>query len=166
MQSRQIQYQPDPNKFDLRTHVWDARGHLVSKNLYRSFIVEGTQYFERPVNSGNLWFENNQPAGRVELEFNDKGHIVRKTFRFDEPHKAYKAPLTGAEKLHFELEQARAKNEELLKQIEEMKAGKKEHNDSKVLASVIEGFPSTDETNPEAEQVSTKETKVKNRKGR
>lgn len=109
MQTKRLEYKADPNKFDLRTHIWDAQGTLVSKNPYRSFIIEGRQYFERPVNSGNLWYENNQPAGRVELEFNDKGHIAKKTFDFAADHKDYVAPLTGHEKIHYELEHERSR---------------------------------------------------------
>lgn len=109
MRAKQLEYVPDPNKFDLQTHAWDAQGHLVRENPYRSYIIEGRQYFERPVNSGNLWFENNQPAGRVDLTFNDKGHIIKKDFKFDEPHRDYVAPLNGAEKVHYELEQERSR---------------------------------------------------------
>lgn len=111
--AKRIEYKPDPNKFDLVTHRWDSQGHLVAKNPYRTFIINGAQYFERPVNSGNLWFENNKPAGRVELTFNEKGHIATKEFKFDDAHKSFTAPLEGDEKLHFELEQVRAKNAQL-----------------------------------------------------
>lgn len=111
MQSKRLEYKPDPNKFDLVTHRWDSQGHLVAKNLYRKFIVGDRSYYERPVNSGNLWYENNQPAGRVEYELNEKGHIAGpKTFNHDAPHKNYTAPLLGAEKMHFELEKERERS--------------------------------------------------------
>lgn len=106
---KMIQYVPDPNKFDLVTHRWDTQGNLVAKNLYRSFIVDGTQYFERPVNSGNLWYENNQPAGRVEYKFGPSGKISSKKIEVGAPHKEWTAPLTGDEKLHYELQQERDK---------------------------------------------------------
>lgn len=105
----QLEYVPDPNKFDLVTHRWDSQGKLVQLNLYRKFLIGNRAVYERPVNSGNLWGENNQPAGRVECEFNDKGHIVKKTFDFEAAHKSYTAPLKGAEKVHFEAEQLRDK---------------------------------------------------------
>lgn len=111
--TKRLEYVADPNKFDTRTHIWDAQGKLVAKNPYRLFIVQGNQYFERPVNSGNLWTEGNQPAGRVECKFNDKGHIVSKEFDFTAPHKKWVAPLTGDSKLHYELEQERARTAEL-----------------------------------------------------
>lgn len=158
--TRQLKYEPDPNKFDLRTHVWDAQGNLVSENLYRSFIIEGRQYFERPVNSGNLWFENNQPAGRVDLEFNEKGHIKNKTFHFDAPHKAYTAPLTGAEKLHFELEQQREENAALKAELEQIKAEK----EKKALHSVHEGFPNADLDEEPKVQASETKRSAKNTK--
>lgn len=111
--TRRLKYEPDPNKFDLRTHVWDSQGHLEAKNPYRAYIVDGSKYYERPVNSGNLWFENNQPAGRVELTFGKNGTIASKRFDFAAEHKDYAVPLEGAEKLHYELEQAREKNAQL-----------------------------------------------------
>lgn len=111
MQSKRLEYKPDPNKFDLATHRWDSQGQLVGRNPYRKFIVGDRSYYERPVNSGNLWFENNQPAGRVEYTLNEKGHITGpKHFDPDAPHKTFTAPLQGAEKIHFELEQAHERN--------------------------------------------------------
>lgn len=111
--TKRLQYVPDPNKFDLVTHKWDHQGALIEKNLYRSYILDGRQYFERPVNSGNLFFENNQPAGRVEYTFGPTGKISSKKFMFEADHKTFVAPLVGDEKLHFELEQMRAKNAQL-----------------------------------------------------
>lgn len=119
--SKQLKYEPDPNKFDLRTHTWDSQGNLVHRNPYRSYIMDGKQYFERPVNSGNLWFENNQPAGRVELTFNEAGHIATKKFNFGAPHQEYSPPLQGAEKIHFELEQERARSAQLKAELEAIK---------------------------------------------
>lgn len=138
--AKQLKYEPDPNKFDLRTHVWDSQGHLVSKNLYRSFIIEGRQYFERPVNSGNLWFENNQPAGRVELTFGENGKIAKKEFNFEAPHKEYKAPLTGTDALHFELEQQREQNAALKAELDAIR------QENKIREAVIgDGLPPADE---------------------
>lgn len=119
--ARKLQYVPDPNKFDMRTHVWDSQGNLVNKAPYRCYIMEGRQYFERPVNSGNLWFENNQPAGRVELTFGTNGKISSKRFDFEAAHKEYTAPLTGADALHYELEQAKEKNASLEAEIAQIK---------------------------------------------
>lgn len=132
-----LTYEPDPNKFDLVTHRWNGQGQLVHKNPYRTYIMDGRQYFERPVNSGNLWFENNQPAGRVELTFNDKGHVATKKFAFDAEHVAYEAPLTGADKVHYELEQARSNNAALEAELAAIKS------DFVKLQEVREGIPAT-----------------------
>lgn len=107
---------PDPNKFDLVTHQFDGRGKLASKNPYRLHIKDGSQYYERPVDSGNLWYENNQPAGRVEV----KGGV--KLFDTSAPHKLYQAPPTGQEKLYFQNEELRFKNEALIAELESIKA--------------------------------------------
>ena len=119
--ARQLKYEQDPNKFDLRTHVWDNQGKLVGTKIRRDFIVGGSTYHEFPVNSGNLWQPNNQPAGRVECEFNEKGHIVKKDFHIGATHKSYSAPLIGADKVHYELQQEREKNEALRREIEAIK---------------------------------------------
>jgi hypothetical protein len=132
---RTLEYVPDPNKFDLRTHVWDTQGTLVRKNPYRAHINDGRTLFERPVNSGNLWGENNQPAGRVELEFGPNGKISKKTFHFEAAHKAYTPPLSGAEALHYQLEQEKEKNAALQAEIDQIRSGKQP------LSAVQEGFP-------------------------
>lgn len=111
--AKKIDYVPDPNKFDLVTDRWDSQGHKIISNPYRMFIKDGTKYFERPVNSGNLWDEGNQPAGRVECTFNDKGHIVTKEFKFEAAHIAFTPAPKGAEKVHYELEQQRKRTAEL-----------------------------------------------------
>lgn len=149
MQSKTIQYQPDPNKFDLQVHKWDGQGRLVGKNPYRSFIIEGRQVFERPVGSGNLWLENNEPGGRVEYKVNAKGHIFDKRFDFDAPHKEWERPLEGDEKLHFELQQERARVAELEAKLAALNGQKDEKapDNSRILAAVQEGIPTADMEN-------------------
>lgn len=145
MSAKKLAYVADPNKFDLRTHEWDAQGKLVKTNLYRSFIIDGRQYFERPVNSGNLWFENNQPAGRVEYVFGADGKIASKKFQFDQPHKDYKAPLSADEKMHYELEQERERNRALEAELAKLRSSSKEVKQSggelAMLHAVREGLP-------------------------
>lgn len=131
-----LDYTPDPNKFDLRTHSWDAQGNLKNKNPYRMFMVGDRTVFERPVNSGNLWGENNQPAGRVELEFGKNGTIAKKTFDFEAAHKEYTAPLQGADKLHYELEQEKEKSAALELELAQIRGSK-----GQGLTAVQEGFP-------------------------
>ena len=147
--AKQLKYEPDPNKFDLRTHVWDSQGNLVSKNTYRSFIMEGRQYFERPVNSGNLWYENNQPAGRVELTFCENGKISKKEFHFEAAHKEYTAPLSGSEALHFELEQQKSRTAELEAELASIR------NETKLREAVIrDGMPPAEATPKTAQKAS------------
>ncbi len=136
MQAKRIlDYVPDPSKFDLVTHRWDSQGQQVINNPYRMFIRDGNKLFERPVNSGNLWFETNQPAGRIECTFNDKGHIIEKRFDDKAEHKTYSAPLKGMEKAHYELEQQRARNAELEAELAAIKGDRKpKHSDDEKAA--------------------------------
>lgn len=68
-------YQPQPEViehparvgtgFDLRTHIKDAKtGEIIMIQPYRRFSVGLSTYFERPKFSGNLYYEDNVPAGR------------------------------------------------------------------------------------------------------
>lgn len=140
--SKQLQYQPDPNKFDLRTHIWDSQGNLVSKNLYRAFHMQGSTYYERPVNSGNLWFENNQPAGRMEYTLSPDGKIGPKRFVPDAPHIDYVEPLKGAEKLQADLGAAKKENVQLR---DELEAIRKDQAALKALiVSMQDGMPTKD----------------------
>ncbi len=134
MPAQQIYQKPqtqteNPHVFSLRTHKFNARGHLVSRNLYRLHIKDGTKYFERPVNSGNLFYENNDPAGRVEFVVDEKTKRKVKKFDFAAEHVEYRAPLVGAEKLVAELEDAnkalaeeRAKTATILAELEAIRA--------------------------------------------
>jgi hypothetical protein len=139
MPAKRLEYKPDPNKFDLRVHTWDGQGKLVAENHYRLFNMDGRNYFERPVNSGNLWYENNEPAGRVELTFGPTGKISSTEFKFDAPHKEFSPALTGADKIAFELEQTRAENERLKQELEESRM------EQKIRAAVLnDGMPPAD----------------------
>ena len=135
-----LEYKSDPNKFDLITHRWNSQGHLTHVNPYRLFILSGVSYYERPVNSGNLWHENNQPAGRVECEFGPDGKIAKKEFKFGAAHRDWKAPLSGDEKLHFELEQEKAKTADLQAELE---AIRKEQKVKQAVAPSVEKKPDT-----------------------
>lgn len=122
--SKRVEYQADPNKFDLQVHAWDGQGKMIKANHYRQHIIGATTYYERPVNSGNLWFENNQPAGRMEYTFGEDGKIASKELHKGAPHKDWTRPLSGTEKVHFELEQQKAKNAQLEAEIAAIKAEK------------------------------------------
>lgn len=108
MKANQLKYEPDPNKFDLVVQRWDNQGNLAGPpNHYRTHIQGDAKYYERPVGSGNLWHENNQPAGRVTYVDG------KKSFDTDAAHIDYVAPLSGHAKLHFEAEAARNRVAEL-----------------------------------------------------
>lgn len=126
----------DPNKFDLMTHEFNARGHLKSKQVYRLHIKDGIQLYERPVGSGNLFYDNNEHAGRVEIKLNKAGKIISKTFDREAAHKEFKVPVTGAEKLEMDLAESDAKLAAALKELEAIKAerAQKEVMASKVIA--------------------------------
>lgn len=121
--AKRLVYTPDPNKFDLRTHVWDAQGALVSKNLYTNHCIAGRNYFERPIQSGNLWFENNQPAGRVEYVAGPDGKMEKK---IDEhaPHVVFIAKLEGDDALFYALEQEKNKSAALELELAAIRAEK------------------------------------------
>lgn len=117
-----IDQEMDPNKFDRRTHIWDGQGRLIKKNLYIEYVRDGNRYLERPVNSGNLWTEGNQPCGRVEKTFAANGAVTHKKFDFEAPHKDFVAELTGDEALHFQLEQERGHRTKLEAELAAIKA--------------------------------------------
>lgn len=116
MQARKQMLEPvsDPNKFDLVVDRWDSQGHRTGpRKTYRKFINGDGEFYERPVGSGNLWLENNQPAGRVIYKTNEAGHIYDKKFDFDAKHIDWSPAPTGAEKVAAELASERAKNAQL-----------------------------------------------------
>lgn len=118
-------------KFDLKTHTFNARGILTKINHYRLHVAGGVQLYERPVNSGNLWYENDEPAGRVTYE--GDGKIKRKVINNEAKHIAYSPPLTGEEKLHFEHENLKEENARLLREIESIKM----EQDAKTKAATL-----------------------------
>lgn len=109
-------------KFDLQTHHFDGRGRLKGHNPYRLHIERGTSLFERPVNSGNLFYENNEVAGRVEYTRDEDGRIIGKKFDPKAAHKAYQKPLSADEKVHYENESMREKIAKLEAELAAVKA--------------------------------------------
>lgn len=52
--------------FDLVVHKRHPKtGKTVSVNPYRLYSIQGTQYFERPKGSGNLFYKDGSEAGRM-----------------------------------------------------------------------------------------------------
>lgn len=97
-------YEADPSKFDLRTHFFDGQGRLVKQNHYTLHVISGDRFFERPVNSGNIWFENNQPAGRIEYIKDSSGNTAKRVL-LGEAHKVFTRKLEGDEALQCALQQ-------------------------------------------------------------
>ena len=114
----QSQMQEKPAKFDLRVHTFDGRGRTKSKSPYRLFIRNGEFLFERPVNSGNLYHENNEAAGRVELKLDERGRIIEKKFELNAQHKTYEAPLSEDEKIVAAFKELQAHNAQLRAELE------------------------------------------------
>ena len=134
--AKRLVYTPDPNKFDLRTHVWDAQGALVSKNLYTNHCIAGRNYFERPIQSGNLWFENNQPAGRVEYVAGPDGKMEKK---IDEnaAHVVFVPKLEGDDALFYALEQEKNRTAALELELAAIKADREKSSVSAAEASKV-----------------------------
>lgn len=99
-------------KFDLQTHVRDKYGKLIKTNPYRRYCRGGEVYYERPVGSGNLWYENNEPAGRM---------IDNKVDR-TAAHVEFTAPVSEDQKLVKAVLDTKAENEALRRELEALKA--------------------------------------------
>lgn len=106
--------QPDAlGDFDFhRIHVRDSlTKRLVKTNPVKLIIHDGVRYVEHPVGSGNLYWENKEPAGRIE----DGKIFVGKA------HETYIKPMTEDEKLANEMAQTRQENAKLMKELEDIK---------------------------------------------
>jgi len=112
----------DPNRFDMITHETDARGRVRGTNLLRIHMKDGNSYYERPVGSGNLFYENNEPAGRVEAKKDARGRIVGKTFDFNAKHVVFKKPADAQTELEQKLMEEQAKSSALEKELAAIRA--------------------------------------------
>ena len=82
-------------EFDLRVHHRHPKtGELEKADPYRLHVRGSEHFYERPVNSGNLWFKNGEPAGRVEMRENPvTGKMLPEIIK-GQPHLAYSPPPT------------------------------------------------------------------------
>ncbi len=81
--------------FDLQTHVTDKlTGKVTAANLYTLHVINGTQYWERPIGSKNLFFLSGDPAGRL---------TAPDAVDAKAEHVEFTPPLTGTEALAQEL---------------------------------------------------------------
>lgn len=132
----QLPPQQAERKFDLRTHVRDKKGK-VTVNTYRLHIINGVKCFERPVGSKNLFFENDDPAGRLIEEFDPKNPKKRVKYDFDHnaEHVAYVPPATRAELERQENENLRKKNAALEAELKAIKAANEAKDEAKKPAA-------------------------------
>lgn len=99
--------------FDLKTHTTDAlTGKVTLTNPYRLRIIGASKYFERPVGSGNLWTEADEPCGRW----------IAGKVDADAAHTEWIAPTTGTEKIQLELKSARETEAALRAELDAIKA--------------------------------------------
>lgn len=131
----------DPNKFDLRTHETDARGRIRGTKLYRLHSKDGVQLFERPVDSGNLFYENNEAAGRVVVVKDKRGRIVGKKFDRDAEHMAFKTPLNKQEEIEQKLAEANARAAAAEKELAAIRAEKGNDMGQRMVGNEIYDTP-------------------------
>lgn len=154
--------EPAVTKFPLKVHHRDQKGHFLGKSPYTMYVKNGVQYFERPVGSGNLFYENMESAGRIERIKGKDGKSITAKFDFEAAHKEYIAPLSGDQLMQIELAEARKKSEALELELAAIKA----ERDGKDLAKMPEKakdvlIPSeTKETQDEAPQAAAVEAKT------
>lgn len=123
--------------FDLKTHTTDPlTGKTTLTNPYRLRIQNAVKYFERPVGSGNLWFENDLPAGRW----------VTGKIEADAAHVEWIAPISGAEKLQRELADARGTEAALRAELEAIRA---EHEKAVIAKAQVAASAAKKEVVPE-----------------
>lgn len=97
-------------ELSLQTHKFDKVSKLPTEvNPYRMHAINGVKYFEHPVNSGNLWYEDlKTPAGRIVAGKVDK----------EAKHTEYVPPLADGERTIRELELLKKQNDELKRELE------------------------------------------------
>lgn len=90
-------------------------GRVVNINPYKLIVSKGERFFEWPKGSGNLWYENREPAGRME-----QGLIIKGA-----EHKAWTPPETADQKLAREMASKDQQIEALQREINEIKREQK-----------------------------------------
>jgi hypothetical protein len=103
------------DKFDLVVQKRDRKtGRVTEVNPYVLRVHQGVQYFERPKGSGNLFFGNNEPAGRY-----DKGRFLVGANAAE--HVEWVKPLTDEDKVKQAVAAQAAENERLRAELNEIK---------------------------------------------
>ncbi len=97
----------------LVVHVRDTKtNRIASANPFRVIVEKGTRFYEWPKSSGNLWYEDRMPAGRLE----DNGTIVR-----GEDHKSWAAPVTEDQRVGIANETLKQENKKLMAELASIK---------------------------------------------
>jgi len=103
-------------KFDVLVHQRDRKtGRMTAENAYVLRKHHGVDYFERPKGSGNLFFGNNEPAGRYE-----EGKFLAKA-----EHIEWVKPLNEKELVAQAIASKDAENAKLKAELNEIKREKK-----------------------------------------
>lgn len=97
-------------ELSLQTHKFDKLTNRVSEaNPYRLRVINGVKYFEHPVNSGNLYYENlKEHAGR----------FVSGELKKGAAHVAYEPPVSAGQDTLNKLQELAAQNEILKKELD------------------------------------------------
>ena len=104
--------------FDLRTHYFDSQSKRLSHvNSYRLHTIDGVQYFERPKGSLNLFYKNNEAAGRLIDPIKMKVDTAA-------AHEEWVAPLSADQKEAAKTVATAAENVKLRKELEQIKKEK------------------------------------------
>lgn len=142
-QAAQVQYEqengPQPG-FDLRTLVRDERsGEILKNEPYTLHNEGGIEYFESPKGSGNLFYRNGEPAGRIEFPKVDKqGRRVGKgEIKLGEEHKEFEKPLDANADLFAQNKALSARNAEIERELAALKA-EREANKPKPQAAAAQ----------------------------
>lgn len=94
-------------------HYRDAKTRrVVSKKPFKVVSHQGVRFYEYPVGSGNLWWENRKPAGRL----GDDGVPVRGA-----KHVAWEAPITQDETIAAQNATLKQENLRIQKELEAIK---------------------------------------------
>lgn len=122
---------PHPGKFDTRVQIRDKHGEVVHMQPYTCHVLDGSKYFERPKQSGNVFYEDGSPAGRVTRTLNGN----KAALKFDEgaAHIAMKTPVDEKRELADQLQAAKDELAAIKKEQAELKALSKEEGDINVV---------------------------------
>jgi hypothetical protein len=115
--------------FDLRTEIRNPKtGQVITKQPYRLYARKGGHYFERPKNSGNLWFRGGEAAGR----------IVDNVIDTSLDHVEWVAPLSHDQKINEVLSSKESKIQELEHQLRDLELKSINQEKDEIIAQAPE----------------------------